>query len=86
MAMVSFRLDEGTQRKLDELTVNAESRTDAIVAAIDLAWRMQLAVQLQDGYQQAHANNPYYPYESVQEMATSRTRRRGRRARMNADR
>lgn len=86
MAMVSFRLDEGTQRKLDELTVNAESRTDAIVAAIDLAWRMQLAMQLQDGYQQAYASNPHYPYESVQEMDAGRTRRRGRRARMNADR
>ena len=54
------------------------SRSAAIQDAIHSAWRQLQADKLEAGYAAAVADNPHYPYESAEEAAVLRARRRAR--------
>jgi predicted transcriptional regulator len=78
---MTVRLDEETSRELTELAERHPSRSAAVQAAIHQAWRRLQEDKLQAGYAAAVADNPYYPYESAEEAAVLRARRRARQAR-----
>lgn len=75
---MTVRLDEETARQLSELAEGHRSRSAAVQYAIRCAWRQLQADRLADGYAAAVADNPHYPYESADERATLRARRRTR--------
>src|SRR5260370_36313916 len=54
---------------------------DRQVIAIHSAWRRLQADKLEAGYAAAVAGNPHYPYESAEEAAVLRARRRARQER-----
>jgi len=70
-----------TSRELAELAGHYPSRSAAIQDAIHSAWRQLQADKLEAGYAAAVADNPHYPYESAEEAAVLRTRRRARQQR-----
>ena len=78
---MTVRLDEETSRELTELAGHYPSRSAAIQDAIHHAWRRLQAEKLEAGYAAAVADNPHYPYESAEEAALLRARRRARQER-----
>jgi antitoxin MazE4 len=78
---MTVRLDDETARQLAELAQHYRSRSAAVQDAIHRAWRQLQAEKLDAGYAAAIAENPDYPYESAEEAATLRARRRARQAR-----
>ena len=78
---MTVRLDDETARELAELTQHHRSRSAAVHDAIHRAWQQMQAEKLDAGYAAAVAENPHYPYESAEEAATLRARRRARQAR-----
>lgn len=78
---MTVRLDEETARELAELAGRYRSRSAAVQDAIHRAWRQMQADKLDAGYAAAIAENPHYPYESAEEAAVLRTRRRSRQER-----
>ena len=87
--VVSYKYDKrddsparrGDIRELAELAGHYPSRSAAIQDAIHSAWRQLQADKLEAGYAAAVADNPHYPYESGEEAAVLRTRRRARQER-----
>ncbi len=75
---MTVRLDEDTARELAELAQRHRSRSAAVQDAIHRAWQQLQADKLDAGYA---AENPHYPYESAEEAAVLRTRRRSRQER-----
>jgi predicted transcriptional regulator len=75
---MTVRLDEDTARQLAELAERYRSRSAAIQDAIHRAWRQLQEEKLDTGYAAATAENPHYPYESAEEAAALRARRRTR--------
>jgi predicted transcriptional regulator len=75
---LTVRLDEDTARQLAELAEHYRSRSAAVQEAIRRAWRQLQEEKLDAGYAAATAENPHYPYESAEEAATLRARRRTR--------
>jgi predicted transcriptional regulator len=75
---MTVRLDEDTARELAELAERHRSRSAAVQDAIHRAWQQLQADKLDAGYAAAHAENPHYPYESAEEAAVLRARRRSR--------
>lgn len=75
---MTVRLNEDTVRKLAELAKRHRSRSAAVQAAIHQAWEQLQAERLDAGYAAAVADNPHYPYESAEERAVLRSRRRAR--------
>src|ERR1700730_9287843 len=73
---MTVRPDEDTSRELAELAGHYPSRSAAIQDAIHSAWRRLQADKLEAGYAAAVADNPHYPYESAEEAAVLRSRRR----------
>ncbi|GEM_PF-1669617 len=69
---------EETARELAELAERYRSRSAAIQDAIHRAWRQLQADKLEAGYAAAVAENPHYPYDSAEEAAVLRARRRAR--------
>lgn len=78
---MTVRLDEETARELSELAERYRSRSAAVQDAIHRAWQQMQADKLEAGYTTAIAENPHYPYESADEAAVLRTRRRSRQER-----
>jgi Arc/MetJ-type ribon-helix-helix transcriptional regulator len=78
---MTVRLGEETARELDELAQRHRSRSAAVQDAIHQAWAQLQEEKLEAGYAAAAAENPDYPYESPEEAAVLRTRRRDRAAR-----
>lgn len=78
---MTVRLDEDTARELAELAERHRSRSAAVQDAIHHAWEQLQAEKLEGGYAAAVAENPHYPYESAEERAALRSRRRDRDAR-----
>jgi predicted transcriptional regulator len=78
---MTVRLDEDTARQLAELAERYRSRSAAVQDAIHQAWRQLQEEKLEAGYAAAVAENPHYPYESAEEAAVLRARRRARQAR-----
>jgi len=78
---LTVRLDEKSAQQLAELAEHHRSRSAAVQDAIHRAWEQLQADKLEAGYAAAVADNPHYPYESAEEAATLRTRRRSRDAR-----
>ena len=78
---LTVRLDEDTARELAELAERYRSRSAAVQDAIHRAWRQLQDEKLEAGYAAAVAENPHYPYESAEEAAALRVRRRARQAR-----
>jgi predicted transcriptional regulator len=81
---MTVRLDEDTARELGELAENYRSRSAAVQDAIHRAWRQLREEKLDAGYAAAIAENPHYPYESAEEAAALRARRRARQAQGDA--
>jgi predicted transcriptional regulator len=81
---MTVRLDDETSHELAELAERYPSRSAAVQAAIHQAWQRLQEEKLQDGYAAAVAENPHYPYESAEEAAALRSRRRARQARDSA--
>ncbi len=77
---MTVRLDEETARQLAELAEHYRSRSAAVQDAIHRAWRQLQDEKLEAGYAAAVAENPHYPYESAEEIAALRARRRARQA------
>jgi len=77
---MTVRLDEETARQLAELAEHYRSRSAAVQDAIHRAWRQLQDEKLEAGYAAAVAENPHYPYESAEETAALRARRRARQA------
>jgi predicted transcriptional regulator len=75
---MTVRLNEETARELAELAEHYRSRSAAVQDAIHRAWQQLQADKLDVGYSAAIADNPHYPYESAEEAATLRARRRAR--------
>jgi len=75
---LTVRLDEDTARQLAELAEHYRSRSAAVQEAIRRAWRQLQEEKLDAGYAAAAAENPHYPYESTEEAAVLRARRRTR--------
>jgi predicted transcriptional regulator len=75
---LTVRLDEDTARQLAELAEHYRSRSAAVQEAIRRAWRQLQEEKLDAGYAAAAAENPHYPYESAEEAAVLRARRRAR--------
>jgi predicted transcriptional regulator len=75
---LTVRLDEDTARQLAELAEHYRSRSAAVQEAIHRAWRQLQEEKLDAGYTTAAAENPHYPYESAEEAAVLRARRRAR--------
>lgn len=78
---MTVRLDEETARELAELAERYKSRSAAVQDAIHRAWQQLQADKLDAGYAAAVAENPHYPYESDEEAAVLRSRRRARQER-----
>lgn len=78
---MTVRLDDDTARQLAELAERYRSRSAAVQDAIHRAWRQLQEEKLDAGYAAAVAENPHYPYESAEEAAALRARRRARQAR-----
>jgi predicted transcriptional regulator len=78
---MTVRLDETTEHQLAELAEHHRSRSAAVQDAIHRAWQRLQEEKLTRGYEAALADNPYYPYESAEEAAVLRERRRARQAR-----
>jgi predicted transcriptional regulator len=78
---MTVRLDDEAARQLAELAEHHRSRSAAVQDAIHQAWQQLQAEKLDAGYAAAVAENPHYPYESAEEAATLRARRRARQAR-----
>lgn len=78
---MTVRLGEDTARELDELAQRHRSRSAAVQDAIHQAWAQLQDDKLEAGYAAAAAENPHYPYESAEEAAALRARRRDRAAR-----
>ena len=78
---LTVRLDEQSAQQLAELAEHHRSRYAAVQDAIHLAWQHLQADKLEAAYAAAVADNPHYPYESAEEAATLRARRRSRDAR-----
>jgi predicted transcriptional regulator len=81
---MTVRLDDETSRELTELAELHPSRSAAVLAAIHQAWQRLQDERLQAGYAAAVAENPHYPYESAEEAAVLRARRRARQTRDSA--
>jgi antitoxin MazE4 len=81
---LTVRLDEETAHQLAELAERYRSRSAAVQDAIHRAWRQLQDEKLEAGYAAAVADNPHYPYESAEEAAALRARRRARQARDDA--
>jgi Arc/MetJ-type ribon-helix-helix transcriptional regulator len=81
---MTVRLDDDTARELAELAERYRSRSAAVHHAIHRAWQLLQDEKLAAGYETALAENPYYPFESAEEAAVLRTRRRAREARDSA--
>ncbi len=81
---LTLRLDDETAQQLTELAERYRSRTAAVQDAIHRAWLQLREEKLEAGYAAAVAENPYYPYESADEAAVLRARRRARQARDDA--
>lgn len=81
---MTVRLDEDTARELSELAERHRSRSAAVQDAIHRAWQQLQDEKLEAGYAAAVAENPHYPYESVEEAAVLRARRLRRQARGDA--
>lgn len=81
---MTVRLDDEVSRELTELAEHHPSRSAAVQAAIHQAWKQLQEEKLQAGYAAAVAENPHYPYESAEEAAALRARRRARQARDSA--
>jgi len=81
---MTVRLDDEISRELAELAERHPSRSAAVQAAIHQAWQQLQEEKLQAGYAAAVAENPQYPYESAEEAAALRARRRARQARDSA--
>ncbi len=77
---MTVRLDEETACQLAELAERYRSRSAAVQDAIHRAWRQLQDEKLEAGYAAAVAENPHYPYESAEEAAALRARRRARQA------
>jgi predicted transcriptional regulator len=75
---MTVRLDDETSQELAELAERHPSRSAAVQAAIHQAWRRLQEEKLQTGYAAAIEENPHYPYESAEEAAVLRARRRAR--------
>jgi predicted transcriptional regulator len=84
MTAMTVRLDEETSRQLAELAEHHRSRSAAVQDAIHRAWRQLQEEKLEAAYAATVADNPHYPYESAEEAATLRARRRARQARGDA--
>lgn len=78
---MTVRLGEQTARELDELAQRYRSRSAAVQDAIHRAWAQLQDEKLEAGYAAAAADNPDFPYESAEEAAVLRARRRDRAAR-----
>jgi predicted transcriptional regulator len=78
---VTIRLDGETAHELAELAERYRSRSAAVQDAIHQAWRQMQADKLDAGYAAAVSENPHYPYESAEEAAVLRARRRARQER-----
>jgi predicted transcriptional regulator len=78
---MTVRLDDETARQLAELAQRYRSRSAAVQDAIHRAWQQLQDDKLDAGYAAAVADNPHYPYESAEEAAALRARRRARQAR-----
>jgi hypothetical protein len=78
---LTIRLGEQTARELDELARSHRSRSAAVQDAIHRAWTQLQDEKLEASYAAAAAENPDYAYESAQEAAVLRDRRRDRAAR-----
>ncbi len=78
---MTVRLDDETARQLAELAERYRSRSAAVQDAIHRAWQQLQDDKLEAGYAAAVADNPHYPYESAEEAAALRARRRARQAR-----
>jgi predicted transcriptional regulator len=78
---MTVRLDDETARQLAELAERYRSRSAAVQDAIHRAWQQLQDDKLDAGYAAAVAGNPHYPYESAEEAAALRARRRARQAR-----
>lgn len=78
---MTVRLGQETARELDELAQRHRSRSAAVQDAIHQAWARLQDENLEAGYAAATAENPNYPYESAEEAAVLRARRRDRSAR-----
>jgi predicted transcriptional regulator len=78
---MTVRLDDETARQLAELAERYRSRSAAVQDAIHRAWQQLQDEKLDAGYAAAVADNPHYPYESAEEAAALRARRRARQAR-----
>jgi predicted transcriptional regulator len=78
---MTVRLNEQTAEELTELAGHYRSRSAAVQDAIHQAWRRLQAEKLEAGYAAAAAENPHYPYESAEEAAVLRERRRARQER-----
>ncbi len=78
---MTVRLDQETARQLAELAEHYRSRSAAVQDAIHRAWQQLQDDKLDAGYTAAVADNPHYPYESAEEAAALRARRRARQAR-----
>src|SRR5215469_3913616 len=81
---MTVRLDDETSQELAELAERHPSRSAAVQAAIHQAWQHLQEEKLQAGYAAAVAENPHYPYDSAEEAAVLRARRRARQARDSA--
>jgi predicted transcriptional regulator len=81
---MTVRLDDEISRELAELAERHPSRSAAVQAAIHQAWQQLQEEKLLAGYAAAVAENPHYPYESAEEAAALRARRRARQARDSA--
>jgi predicted transcriptional regulator len=81
---MTVRLDNETSQELAELAEHHPSRSAAVQAAIHQAWQRLQEEKLHAGYAAAVAENPHYPYESAEEAAVLRARRRARQARDSA--
>jgi predicted transcriptional regulator len=78
MTAMTVRLDEETERQLAELADQQPSKSAAVQAAIHRAYEELQAEKLAAGYAAAVADNPHFPYESAEEAAVLRERRRSR--------
>jgi predicted transcriptional regulator len=75
---MTVRLDEETSRQLDELARRHRSRSAAVQDAIHRAWEQLQADKLDAAYEAVADTDPHYPYESAEEAAVLRSRRRER--------
>ncbi len=77
---LTVRLGEETARELAELAQGYRSRSAAVQDAIHQAWKQLQDEKLAAGYAAAVTESPDYPYESAEEAAVLRARRRDRAA------